>query len=345
MIKGKFVSSILLMLSLAVIPACKFFNKSEDSCSSCSTCPAGSDDSTALITVDGKPSLTVKEFENFLNKAVEGNEQMKIYMQFVPDFKEQLFNAKKRSVVLAEWAKRNKVRDSQQYREQEKMILDAIRENLDIQEFLKQNDPQISDEEAQKYYDENKTQDPRVVVSLAGIKASGVSFVNGNSANEFAENIKKNAAKDIDKVAKDKKLTVTQFGVVNSESNIDSKVKEKVATVKTFPTVLVVKGDNGKTWVVVAKSKQDAEFRPFEQVKELIKRVLKPKKMEELLEKEQAKLEKDFNVVYNKTYFEEQKKKAESEAQDAMKAMTDATGAAQNQAEPKSAQPMTPNAA
>lgn len=336
MSKCKFLSVMLLAITIVAIPGCKWFEKAKEG-SQCSSCPSEGkvehkDGSVALISIEGKPALTAKEFEDFINKAVEGNEQAKLWMQFVPDFKEQVFKSKVRSTVMGEWAKRNGVRNSKEYREKERIILDSIRDSLDLEEFVKRNDADVSDADAEKYYEENKAQDPRIMLSPEGVKALGVSFKSQAEANEFAENVKKNRSA-LEKLAKDKKLSVTQFGVVNDESVIDSKIKEKVNAAKSFPTVLVVRDEKGKFWVVLAQAKEKAQFRPFEQVKDLIKKLLKPKKLEEIIEKEVAKLEKEYNVTYDKSYFEEQRKKAESEAQEAMKALTQQQEGAENKAQ------------
>lgn len=325
MTKKKFLSVLLLAFSVLAIPGCKWFNQAKEKVH-CATCPLEekashhNDGSPVLINVNGKPALTAKEFEDFINKAVEGNEQVKLWMQFVPDFKEQVFKSKLRSVTINEWAKKEGIRNTKEYRDKEKVMMDSIRDSLDLEEFVKRHDVEINDDEAKKYYEENKKQDPRIMISAEGVKASGVSLKNQTETNEFAEAVKKNNG-SLDKLAKEKKLTVTPFGIVNDESVIDAKIKEKVNATKTFPNVIVVKDEKGKFWVVVAQSKEKAQFRPFDQVKDLVKKLLKPKKLEEILEKEATKLEKEYNITHDNSYFEAQRKKAESDAQEAMKAL------------------------
>jgi hypothetical protein len=344
MAKNKFLSIMLVAFTIVALPSCKWFSQSKED-GQCKSCPGSSetvehkDGSAAIITVEGKPVLTAKEFEDFINKAAEGNEQVKLWMQFVPDFKEQVFNAKKRSVIIGEWAKKQGIRNSKEYRDKERILMDSIRENLDSEEFIKRHDVEVNDEEANKYYEENKAQDPRIITSPEGVKAFGISLKNQAEANEVAEAAKKNHS-NLEKLAKDKKLSVTQFGVVNEESVIDNKIKEKILSTKTFPAVLVVKDEKGKFWVVIAKSKEKAQFRPFEQVKDLIKKLLKPKKLEEMLEKELPKLEKEYNVVSDKSYFEEQRKKSENDAQEAMKALAQTSKS--ETSEKKAGEPVAP---
>lgn len=317
MLKMKLLSSALFGLVIVSLPGCNWFKKSDDASTSASSSDA--QNSAVLLTANGKAILTAQEFEDFLNKASEGNEQIKLMLQFVPDFKEQLFTMKKRAAIISQWAKKKNVRDSKDYKDKEKAILDSVREGLDSEEFLRAYPAEISDVDLQKYYDENKDKDQRLAQTLAGIKAVSVSF-NGNSAaaSEFADAVNK-AGKDLEKVAKSRKLQVAQLGSVNEESMIDAKIKEKVLSAKTFPTVFVVKDEKGKFFVVAAKSREQAQYRPFEQVKEMIARVLKPKKIEEMLELELPKLEKEFNIVEDRSYFEAEKQKAQSASEEAAK--------------------------
>lgn len=317
MINKKFLSVSLLMLSLLALSACKWFSSIKEGydCSACASCPTSSakDTTDVLITINGKSALTAKEFEEFLSQASEGNDQFKLMLQLMPDFKEQLFNMKKRGLIFSEWAKKEGVRNSEEYRKKEKSIINSIRESLDAEEFIKRHKVDVTDADAQKFYDENKTQDPRILISAEGINASGVSFANQKDANDFAEKLKAN--KNIEQLAKDKKLKVEKFGNVTEEANVDAKVKEKVLAINSFPSVIVVKGENGKHWVVIAKGKEQAQFRPFEQVKETIKRLIAPKKLEEMIELEMPKYERDFKVVENKKYFEDAKKQLEQNMQ------------------------------
>ena len=318
MINKRFFSLSFLILSLLALSACKWFSSENtgNGCSSCSSCSSDikKDSSEVLITINNKPALTVQEFEEFLAQAAEGNDQFKLMLQIMPDFKEQLFNMKKRGLIFSEWAKKEGVRNSQEYRKKEKAIMNSVRESLDAEEFIKHHKVEVSDTDAQKYYDENKNQDPRILISAEGIKASGISFANQKEANEFLEKLKVN--KNIDELAKPKKLKIEKFGNVNEESNIDSKLKEKILATKTFPTDLVVKGENGKFWVIAISGKDQGQYRPFEQVKETIKRLVAPKKLEEMIEIELPKYEASFKVVENKKYFEDAKKQLDQAMQD-----------------------------
>lgn len=314
--KKGFLSIVVLLLTIGMLPGCKWFNgnKNGSTCVECASCPGASvkDTSEVLISVDGEPALTVKKFEDFINQMAESNEQVKLVRQIMPDFDQQLFEMKQREIIINKWAEKEGIRNSDEYRKKEKMIIDSVRTQLDTEEFFKKFKAEPSEDEIKKYYDENKDKDPRILAAPAGVTAMGVSFRKQEAANDFASKVN---AKNFEKIAKDQKLSVARFGVVTSESMIDNNVKNELMKLKDFPVVKVVKGEKGKFWVIFAKSKEKSQFRPYEQAKEMIKRILLPKKMEEIIKDELPKLKSDFKIVENKEYFERIKKQREQKAE------------------------------
>ncbi len=313
MLKNKFISTGLLSIALLGLPACSWLSKIKDGegCSECTSCSATTDTKAnqVLISIDGRPALIAKEFEDYLEQVAEENEQFKLMLQFMPDFKEQLFDMKKRSIIFSEWAKKNGVRNSKDYKDKERKYLDAIRESLDAREFIKQHNIEVNDADIQKYYEENKNKDPHIMIAGEGIKSLGISFSKQAAAEEFAKKVN---AGNFEKLAKSKNLNVEDLGNVNKDSMTDERIREKIFNAKTYPTVLTVKDKNGKYWIILAKGKEAAQFRPLEQVKEVIKRSLSPKKMQEMLDLEVPKYEKEYKVTEDKKYFQDAKKELEN---------------------------------
>jgi len=202
-------------------------------------------------------------------------------------------------------------------------MIEAIKESLDSEEFIKRHSVDVSDEDALRYYEENKDKDPRIANGTPGVHAVGVSFNDATKASEFAKKAK--GGKNIDTLAKENKLSLTSFGTVTQDSMIDNAIKAKVLAARTFPDTFVVKDTHGKTWVVVAKSKDAGSHRKFEEVKQTIKHMLKPRKLEEMVNTELPKLETEYKIVENNQYFENLRKQAEqnqaAQAQEMAQAM------------------------
>lgn len=320
MITKNFFKSSVIVLALLSLPSCKWFAPNQDS-ADCGSCCSNEANET-LLTVNGRTALTKNDFDNLINEITEANEQAKLMLQLIPDFREQFFKAKKQAIIISEWSKRNGVRNTPEYKKKENRMMEAIKESLDSEEFVKRHSVEVSDEDAMKYYEENKDKDPRLAGNTPGVLSVGVSFDDSAKASEFAKKVKNNGSKNLEGLAKEQKLAVTSFGVVTQDSMVDNAVKEKVLSSKQFPETFMLKDAKGKTWVVVAKSKDKGNYKKFEEVSATIKHMLKPKKLEEMVNTELPKLETEYKIVENSKYFEGLRNKAEQDQAQAQEAAT-----------------------
>lgn len=311
MITKNFFKNSVIVLALLSLPSCKWFAKNQDG-TDCVSCCSG-DSSTILLTVDGRPALTQRDFDNLINEITEANEQAKLMLQLIPDFREQFFKAKKQAIIISEWAKRNGIRNTPEYKKKENRMMEAIKESLDSEEFVKRHSVEVSDEDALKYYEENKDKDPRIANATPGVHAVGVKFDDSAKASEFAKKVKNGGSKNIEGLAKENKLTITSFGTITQDSMIDNAIKSKALSTKQFPDTFMVKDASGKSWVVVAKNKDKGTYKKFEEVKETIKHMLKPRKLEEMVNTELPKLEVEYKIVENNKHFEDLRKKSEQD--------------------------------
>ncbi|MDR3646523.1 MAG: hypothetical protein P4L22_03205 [Candidatus Babeliales bacterium] len=307
MVTKNFFKNAVIVLALLSLPSCKWFSQNQDSLD-CDTC-CSSDTNTTLLTVNGKTALTQRDFDNLIEEITQANEQAKLMLQLIPDFREQFFKAKKQAIVISEWAKRNGIRNTPEYKKKENRMMEAIKESLDSEEFVKHHSVEVSDEDALRYYEENKDKDPRIASNTPGVLAVGVRFEDGAKASEFAKKVKNNGAK-VEALAKEQKLPVTSFGVITQDSMVDNAIKAKVLSSKQFPDTAMVKDAQGTAWVVVSKSKDKGAHKKFEEVKETIKHMLKPRKLEEMVNTELPKLETEYKIEENSKYFENLRNKA-----------------------------------
>lgn len=286
------------------------FNKSKQCCDAVVEISAN-DKSVVLLTVDGKPRVTVDTLEKDLNEIAEMDQQAKMMLQFDPEgTKERMFDEQKRMAVVQEWANQNGVRDKEEYQKKLARIVNHVKKQLDFEQFLKAHAVEVDAAEVQKYYDDNKEQDYRILVSPAGVKAQGIEFDTKAKADEFAAAATSVSA--FEKVAKDRKLTPRSLGVVNDRSYVDSAVKTALTAAKHVPAVLVVKcADSKKFMVVAAMSKEQAKYQDFDKVKEAIEQMLKQKKMVEMLEVKIPAYTELYKIVENKDYFTDLKKAKE----------------------------------
>lgn len=274
------------------------------------------DGSEALVTVGGKTKLTVKSFEALLDSLAAENEQFKMMIQFMPDIKEQVFNAKKNAIVHSEWAKNEGVADSDEFKKKYKMICDGVKDQLNHEFFTKNHKVEVSDADAKKFYDDNKDKDQRLVKSPAGTKAESVTFASKDAADAFKAKV---TSANFDAEAKAENLTVKDLGLVTDSSfQIGSDAKKAILDAKAG-TVLVAKDD--KDYLVInVTAKAAAEYHEFDKVKDGLKQMLQGQKTEEAAQKATEDYSKKIDLTANAKYFEDIKKQREAEAKQAAEA-------------------------
>jgi hypothetical protein len=308
--------SIALLSALAFLPACDSAKKEE--ASEATSSPAGmpvAASGEVLLTIDGKPAISVSEFKQFYEQLLDQQPQLKSFAAFMPDLKEQVFESMASYKLIEKWAQDKQIEQSKEYQKELEAQLSDIKKKLAITYFQKENPVNVSDADVKKFYETNK--DTMYLMQPEGVAAVGVSFDSESAARNFLTKAQQPGA-DLAKLAKELNLNARNFGRVNAKSQqVEQKLREKILAVKTFPSVHLIPVD--KTfWVIQAASKDQGKHYPFEQAKEDARNRLTAEKMGEVFTREIAKLKGKYAVVENKKYFEQQKedlqKKAQTEA-------------------------------
>lgn len=266
-----------------------------------------------LISRNGKPLLTVAEFQKTLKDATEADQQMQLMAQFMPDFEMQFFKQSElRKRVLDLWASENKIAEEKEYKEQEDRAKEALRTILNQQMFVKKNVGKVSQEDVAKYYEEHK-KDPNFLINPDGVEAKAVTFTSEQAAQDFEQSVRQHK-NDLEAAAKNVKKSVDNLGVVSQMSAVDPKVKARVLAVKKFPTIVVVKVNDKDVWVVKATKHVTAKYRPLdERVKKMIEEMLMGSKIEETFAQKIEEFQKQYGLEVNFTYFERKQKEREAE--------------------------------
>ena len=163
---------------------------------------------------------------------------------------------------------------------------------------------QATEDEIKTFYDANKDAIPSVLISRGGVEAKGVPFNDRQLAKDFATKVKADK-NNIDKVAKDEGLKgkLKDFNLVNDETvGLDEELKNKIAAIKSFPRVEVIKSGN-QFWAVLASRKEDTRYRPLEQVRAELKQQIEKDKTMKRFEEEVARLKGEYNIQIDETFF------------------------------------------
>lgn len=300
------VSILVLML----LPACtpidwikrKFNRGIEVSNETMNTDSSGSDNSSVLITINGKPALTLDVFNKEVDDFIEKNRlRQLIDAGLIPNMDRQYLEGRLSQLVIDERIAELGIDKKPEYIEQKEQIIKAGQQMLNAKYFTELYPITISDADLKSFYDENKDKLPDVLIARGGVNVAGIKFDNEQDGQAFLNKIK-NKPDSFVQEAKSAQLDgkIKEFNLVNEQTmTLDPEVREKVLGYGKFPTTELIKLSDKSCWVVYAKDKKDAQCRPFTEVKATIEQYVNRQKRMEILEKEIEKLKEKYNVVVN----------------------------------------------
>lgn len=320
----KFFSSVRtnsLMFSifgLFLIAGCDWFSKSEKK-GSC----AGSD---VLLEINGKPALTVQEYEDQLDMARKANAQIDMLLQMMPNAeKDIIFRGMTTAKLMQAWAEKNGVDKTDEFKKQRKQLHDAMDSQLYMKYFDEAHPVDVSDHDVAAYYEEKKDAIPALTITPGGTEISFVRFEDKAKADQFLTKVKEvKKAATFKTVATESKQT-PGTAVISEKSPFAEAIKTAVLQIKKFPSVHLIKVGDGAYWVVLATGKNETVYRKLQdpEVHQGLKKMLADERKGQQLESIIEKLKSDLNVVEHHEYFEDkmQQKQQEMQSEDASEEM------------------------
>jgi len=298
-VRGKFALALLLV-PVIFLPSCAPWTWMKEKM--CGTKPGVSvnDSSAVLVSLKGQPVITMQSFEKEFEQLIEENPHLKSVLALMPEAKKNFLTGMINQEVVDTWVVENKVDSKVEYQKELDRMMRSVRRMLNTKYFGLEHPVKVSDEEVNDFYAKNKDSMTDLVISRGGVNATGVSFSTEADAKAFLAKAKE--MKDVKKAADAAKLTKNyrDFKLVNSQSlGMDSELRDKVVSLDKVPYMDVVKASDNSFWVVSATSKQETQYRPFEQVKSGLEQFVAKEKRMEMFDKEISKLRTDYNVVIN----------------------------------------------
>jgi len=298
------------------------------------------DTSQVLVTIDGKPAVTVNKLEKEFDKLVQENPQLKQLVPYMPQIKKNFLSGLVSQELVNYWVSQNSIDEKSDYKQEMERTLEQARRAVNAKFFSKAHPVNVTKAEVKEFYEKNKDTMPELLVSRGGVKTKAVAFEKQDVAKDFINKIKE--AKSIEKAAKQAEVEkrLKDFKLVNQDTpSIDTELRKKVVAVKSVPVVDMVKGEDGKFWVFYATKREQAEYQPFEKVKGSIEQHLTNQKNQETLEKALEELKKEYNVEVDESYFKAQEEEASAKAKQAAEKAKKAQEKAKPAAEKKQKKP------
>lgn len=307
-ITGLAVISLLLLPGCGILELIKSKMGSSDTPKHTPTVSVSSaskfhdDDSKVLLSIDGKPVITEKAFDAYYEQFISTNPQLQAMIQFMPNAKKEIFNGMANERILIAWGEKNHIHDDAGYKKELEQAVRMIKTNLSAKRFEKDiiGKIDVSDKEMRDYYESHK--DPELIVAPGGIKAEGKQFDTKEQAQAFFDKVKDDS-KGFKAAAR---TGVKDFAPINKMSfDVDAAVKDKVLAVTSFPKVLMVEGSDKKYWVVSVIKKDEGQYRPFDEVKEGLKKMIEREKTMKIYAEKISGLKKEYKVTEDTSSLEQ----------------------------------------
>lgn len=268
-----------------------------DKPSTSNTTESLNDGSKVLATLDGKAIVTETSFNQAFDRILDENPQLKQMLPMIPNIKGQFLKGMVSQEVVNKYVADNGLDASTEYKQEFEQAVRSIRSALNTKYFTQKFPVNVSDSDVQKFYDEHKQDIPELLISGGGVKAAGISAKTEAEAKQIAAAAQ---GKNLEQYATTvgKKANFRDFGSVTDKSTgIDTGLKVKIMALKKFPTVEVLKATDGTFWVVSAAGAQEAQYQPFEKIKNELKGYLENKNRGDKITSEIERLSKEYKLV------------------------------------------------
>ena len=265
-------------------------------------------DAEVVISIGGVPSVRSDEFEMDLNKMLDSRPDLKrIIATMMPgQFERNVAEGLTHQLIVEKYIEDKGIDKTAAYQEEMQEGIKAIKRLTSTKFFANTFDVNISNEDIERFYNENKKEMHNLIISQGGVQVIGVPFDTKESAQLFSDAVSSTNG-DIKVVAQQMNSSdkLRDFKLVNEASfDVDPAIRELVLSTSVFPTVEMIEINN-EYWVLSMPYKEEAKYRPLDdKIKDSIRQYLEKEKKEELFEAEINKLKEEYNVVINEAYFD-----------------------------------------
>jgi nicotinamide riboside kinase len=303
-----YLKGTAFILSLTLVTGCDLLKKKADT-KSTESATSG----MTLCTIDGEAVITEQEYKNSLAQMIQSNPYFKgASAESLPkELQRKFFEQLSMQALIEKHAIKHDIEKDPEYIKAYNETEKLLKRSLMVQIFEKKiyDGLKVTDEDINKYYNENKE---RFVKVAGGVLAQGIRFDSDAAATAFLARVKANA-ESFEKLAKaDKNGKFKDFGRLGQEARgfqyevVPGPVKETALSMTKLPGVEKVK--SGKEfWVIKAWDKKETELFGLDEVKSHVEAMLKNNQFRDALDKRLKDLKAEFKVVTNESYFAEPK--------------------------------------
>lgn len=301
--KRVFAASLVVgAAGLMLLSGCEWFSSKKETASTLAIVDKGD----VLLTIDGKPVFTIAEYEEQLDAARQGNQEIDMVLQMMPNAeKEYIFKVFETGKIMQKWAEKEGIDQTEDFKKQRKQLHDAMDFQLYMKSFYDQNPMHISDSDVKDFYNEKKDSISGLKLADGGVEVIYVRFDSKVKADAFLEKVKEVKDKNKFKALSEADGLTVADTTVNEKSSLSDSLKNGILALKHFPHVQVAKAGDKSYWVLLASGKIDAKYHDLKspQVQQGLKKMIaderRPKQLEDFIDKKKQ----EYNVVTHDDYF------------------------------------------
>ncbi len=272
-----------------------------------------------LLSINGKPVLYAKDFEEQKMMAQQSNQQVNMILQMMPEAAySMLFKSIQAGLLMKEWIADQGIDKTPEFIKQRRQLQDQIDLQLCMKYFEEAHPIAVSDHEALQFYKEKRDQIPGLLVAPASVEIIYATFATKAQAEVFASKVRDGSEKHMKAAAKETGVKIETMDI-SLNSTCNEVLKETVLATTKVPAKEIVKIDENAYWVVGMVKKTEAQYHAFEnaQVKEFMKKACRDAKRETELTQQIQDLHAQYKVVENSAYFESKKENQSQTLQNA----------------------------
>lgn len=253
--------------------------------------------SPALIIVDGKVMVTMKDLDDELDSLIAQYPELASLLPMMPDAKSNLLKGMLSQIIVDVWADRNLSGNTDYAREKSRACREAVR--LVNQTYFSKNHPvEVSEAELRSFYEKHKNQMPDLMVTRGGVNAVGIAFKDEAQAQAFLSSVKDGNLSNT-AAAQGMAGQVREFKDVDQLTpGTDQAIRAALVGMTRFPSTQLVKTAK-EFWVIQGLSKDEPKYQEFAKVKDLLKPAAEQEKRMEHLESLIATYKKQYQVEVN----------------------------------------------
>lgn len=268
------------------------------------------DTSDVLLTIDGDAALTKNEFDTYLKQVVESNGYFKAMgVEGLPaQVKQSIFDRLVQQRLIVKKAEKLGFHERDEFKKELAQMIKLIRESFLVRGYENELLSQISvdEKDIKNEYEKNKGSYIKVA---GGPLVEGVHFSDDASAQEFYSLVSEKRDQ-FSELAKEKAPAgyqdfdrVPDAVLPHQQLSIPEDLRAAVAEVKTFPSLIKTKDEQGRFWVLHLYDKKDTVYYSFEEIKPQLEMMVRANRFKVVLDEKLAEMRREVTVDIHEDVF------------------------------------------